>query len=79
MSQRGTKPDCPEGAYTTKKCHFAEESTPISLPDRLMIIKKVPYLAHRGAFTAVVEDGKLLRCEPFFADQEPFPMLNYHS
>lgn len=41
-----------------------------------MTIKRVPHLAHWGAFTAVVEDGKLLRCEPFFADQDPSPMLN---
>ncbi|KGT86464.1 biotin transporter BioY [Erwinia typographi] len=41
-----------------------------------MTIKKVPHLAHWGAFTAVVEDGKLLRCEPFFADRDPSPMLN---
>ncbi|HBH65421.1 MAG TPA: Asp-tRNA(Asn)/Glu-tRNA(Gln) amidotransferase GatCAB subunit C, partial [Erwinia persicina] len=36
----------------------------------------VPHLAHWGAFRAVVENGKLLRCEPFFADQDPSPMLN---
>lgn len=41
-----------------------------------MTIKKVPHLAHWGAFSAVVEDGILRRCEPFFADQDPSPMLN---
>lgn len=41
-----------------------------------MTIKKVPHLAHWGAFTAVVENGRLLRCEPFFADRDPSPMLN---
>ncbi|HBV39609.1 MAG TPA: Asp-tRNA(Asn)/Glu-tRNA(Gln) amidotransferase GatCAB subunit C [Erwinia sp.] len=41
-----------------------------------MTLKKVPHLAHWGAFTAVVEDGKLQRCEPFFADRDPSPMLN---
>ncbi|MBD8214778.1 molybdopterin guanine dinucleotide-containing S/N-oxide reductase [Erwinia persicina] len=41
-----------------------------------MTIINVPHLAHWGAFSAVVEDGKLLRCEPFFADQDPSPMLN---
>ncbi len=41
-----------------------------------MTIKKLPHLAHWGAFSAVVENEKLLRCEPFFADQDPSPMLN---
>lgn len=41
-----------------------------------MTIKKVPHLAHWGAFNAVVENGKLQRCEPFFADRDPSPMLN---
>ncbi|CBJ47443.1 molybdopterin guanine dinucleotide-containing S/N-oxide reductase [Erwinia amylovora] len=41
-----------------------------------MTIKKVPHLAHWGAFSAVVAKGKLLRCEPFFADRDPSPMLN---
>lgn len=41
-----------------------------------MTIKKVPHLAHWGAFTAVTENGKLTGCEPFFADQDPSPMLN---
>ncbi|OON39547.1 biotin transporter BioY [Izhakiella australiensis] len=38
-------------------------------------MKKVPHLAHWGAFNAVVEQGRLLRCEPFFADRDPSPML----
>ncbi|MEJ4045425.1 molybdopterin guanine dinucleotide-containing S/N-oxide reductase [Erwinia sp. SLM-02] len=41
-----------------------------------MTLKKFPHLAHWGAFSAVVENGKLLRCDPFFADQDPSPMLN---
>ncbi|MCW1873806.1 molybdopterin guanine dinucleotide-containing S/N-oxide reductase [Erwinia sp. INIA-01] len=41
-----------------------------------MTLKKLPHLAHWGAFSAVVENGKLLRCAPFFADQDPSPMLN---
>ncbi|MGV3346622.1 molybdopterin guanine dinucleotide-containing S/N-oxide reductase [Enterobacteriaceae bacterium LUAb1] len=41
-----------------------------------MTIKKVPHLAHWGAFTAVVENDVLIRCEPFFADADPSPMLN---
>jgi len=40
-----------------------------------MALKKLPHLAHWGAFTAVVENEKLLRCEPFFADRDPSPML----
>ena len=40
-----------------------------------MALKKLPHLSHWGAFTAVVEDGKLQRCEPFFADRDPSPML----
>lgn len=35
-----------------------------------------PSLAHWGAFTAVVESGRLIRCEPFVADAAPSPMLN---
>ena len=41
-----------------------------------MTMKKLPHLAHWGAFSAIVENEKLLRCEPFFADQDPSPMLN---
>jgi biotin/methionine sulfoxide reductase len=40
-----------------------------------MTIKKTPHLAHWGAFTAVTENGRLLGCEPFFADSNPSPML----
>ena len=32
-------------------------------------------LSHWGAFTAVVEDGRVVRCEPFPADPAPSPML----
>ncbi|QKJ88507.1 molybdopterin-dependent oxidoreductase [Paramixta manurensis] len=41
-----------------------------------MTIKKAPHLAHWGAFTAITEHGRLTRCEPFFADSNPSPMLN---
>ncbi|MCL2892972.1 molybdopterin guanine dinucleotide-containing S/N-oxide reductase [Brenneria tiliae] len=41
-----------------------------------MSIKRYPHLAHWGAFTAVVEDGKLIRCEPFAGDPSPSPMLD---
>ena len=34
-----------------------------------------PSLAHWGAFTAVVEDGRVVDCEPFGADRAPSPML----
>ncbi|GLR08326.1 Asp-tRNA(Asn)/Glu-tRNA(Gln) amidotransferase GatCAB subunit C [Mixta theicola] len=40
-----------------------------------MTFKKVPHLAHWGAFTAVTENGRLTSCEPFFADSNPSPML----
>ena len=33
-------------------------------------------LAHWGAYTAVVEDGRLVRCEPFAGDPAPSPMLS---
>lgn len=38
-------------------------------------VRRVPQLAHWGAFTAVVEDGVLARCEPFEHDPSPSPML----
>ncbi|EHD22869.1 MULTISPECIES: molybdopterin guanine dinucleotide-containing S/N-oxide reductase [Brenneria] len=41
-----------------------------------MSIKRYPHLAHWGAFTAVVEDGKLIGCEPFAGDPSPSPMLD---
>lgn len=40
-----------------------------------MTITRYPSLAHWGAFTAVVEDGKLIDCEPFAHDPQPSPML----
>src|SRR6478609_3875770 len=33
-------------------------------------------LAHWGAYTAVVESGRVVRCEPFERDRYPSPMLN---
>ncbi|MCW2481526.1 molybdopterin-dependent oxidoreductase [Candidatus Symbiopectobacterium sp. NZEC135] len=41
-----------------------------------MAIQRYPHLAHWGAFTAVVEDGKLIRCEPFASDSAPSAMLD---
>ena len=41
-----------------------------------MAIRRYPHLAHWGAFTAIVEDGKLIRCEPFADDPTPSPMLD---
>lgn len=38
--------------------------------------QRFPQLAHWGAYTAVVEDGRLVRCEPFAADPDPSPMLD---
>jgi len=40
-----------------------------------MAIRRYPHLAHWGAFTAVVEDGVLVACEPFLADPNPSSML----
>ena len=37
--------------------------------------KRYPQLAHWGAYTAVVEDGRLIACEPFERDPAPSPML----
>ncbi len=41
-----------------------------------MAIQRYPHLADWGAFTAVVEDGKLIRCEPFASDPAPSAMLD---
>lgn len=41
-----------------------------------MSIKRYPQLAHWGAYTAVVEDGRLIRCEPYSADADPSPLLD---
>ncbi len=40
-----------------------------------MAVERFPHLAHWGAFTAVVEDGVLVGCEPFPGDPNPSPML----
>ncbi|QEI07879.1 molybdopterin-dependent oxidoreductase [Pigmentiphaga aceris] len=40
-----------------------------------MSLTRHPSLAHWGAFTAVVESGRLINCEPFDADASPSPML----
>jgi biotin/methionine sulfoxide reductase len=36
---------------------------------------RFPSLAHWGAFTAVVENGRVVRCEPFARNPAPSPML----
>lgn len=38
--------------------------------------RRHPQLAHWGAYTAVVENGRLVRCEPFAHDPNPSPMLD---
>lgn len=38
--------------------------------------QRFPQLAHWGAYTAVVKDGRLVRCEPFERDRHPSPMLH---
>jgi biotin/methionine sulfoxide reductase len=40
-----------------------------------MTVKRFPSLSHWGAFNAVVEDGRLVGCEPFVHDPAPSPML----
>ncbi len=38
--------------------------------------RRVPHLAHWGAFDAIVQDGVLLRCEPFEDDPDPSPLID---
>lgn len=40
-----------------------------------MTITRVPSLAHWSAFNALVEDGRVVGCEPFARDPAPSPML----
>lgn len=41
-----------------------------------MPTRRVPSLCHWGAFTAVVEGDRVVKCEPFFKDPCPSPMLS---
>jgi biotin/methionine sulfoxide reductase len=41
-----------------------------------MPVARFPSLAHWGAFTALVEDGRLVGCEPFARDPAPSNMLD---
>ena len=41
-----------------------------------MTIKRFPSLAHWGAFNALVEDGRVIGCEPFAHDPAPSAMLD---
>jgi biotin/methionine sulfoxide reductase len=41
-----------------------------------MPIARFPSLAHWGAFTALVEDGRVVGCEPFARDPAPSDMLD---
>lgn len=38
--------------------------------------RRYPQLAHWGAYTAVVRDGRLVACEPFALDPRPSPLLD---
>ena len=38
-------------------------------------VQRVPHLAHWGAFTAPVENGRIVGCEPFVGDPSPSRML----
>ena len=40
-----------------------------------MTIARFPSLAHWGAFTALVENGRVIGCEPFPRDPAPSGML----
>ena len=39
-------------------------------------MQRIPHCAHWGAFTALVENGKLVGVEPFEKDPTPSPILN---
>ena len=41
-----------------------------------MTVARFPQLAHWGAFTALVEDGRVVGCEPFAQDPAPSNMLD---
>ena len=41
-----------------------------------MTVARFPHLAHWGAFTALVEDGRVIGCEPFARDPAPSNMLD---
>ena len=41
-----------------------------------MTVARVPSLAHWGAFTALVENGRVIGCEPFARDPAPSAMLD---
>ena len=41
-----------------------------------MTLKRFPSLSHWGAFNALVEDGRVVGCEPFAHDPAPSPMLD---
>ncbi len=41
-----------------------------------MTVERYPSLAHWGAFTAVVENGRVVGAEPFAHDPAPSAMLN---
>src|SRR3954470_4116906 len=41
-----------------------------------MTVTRVPSLAHWGAFTALVEHGRVIGCEPFARDPAPSAMLD---
>ena len=40
-----------------------------------MTVARFPSLAHWGAFTALVEHGRIVGCEPFARDPAPSSML----
>ena len=40
-----------------------------------MTATRSPSLSHWGAYTAVVENGRVVACEPFARDPQPSPML----
>jgi len=41
-----------------------------------MTVARFPTLAHWGAYTALVENGRVVGCEPFARDPAPSDMLN---
>ncbi|MEL6476197.1 MAG: molybdopterin-dependent oxidoreductase [Pseudomonadota bacterium] len=40
-----------------------------------MTLQRIPHCAHWGAFTLLVEDGRIVGVEPFAADPDPSPII----
>src|SRR5499433_495185 len=59
------------------RSRFVRETTrSFAPPEDTMTVTRVPSLAHWGAYTALVENGRVVGCEPFARDPAPSDMLN---